>query len=175
MRIRRSDNSPSPFSLRACLALTTFSALLIWVGAVYFLWILASTALHYFVLAHFALLARRSSRLDVNAPFARWRTPQRELATLRVGVIVFVGFLGLIHLIIVLTFFPIAFPIIWHTPTIASLTLAQIERSTIVGFSLLLVISFLLGVYGGGSFSRRVCMETSGALTLLHACHFLIP
>ncbi|QDV42039.1 hypothetical protein Enr13x_18820 [Stieleria neptunia] len=175
MRIKRRDSSAVTFSLRSCLGWMTISAFLIWVGAAFYLAIIAVIALQYLALAYAALLARQTGRLTNASPFVRYRTPVRELPTLRFCVVVFLGVLCLMHLSMELTFYPIAFPTIWHSPSVVSLTLAQIERLSIAGFTLLLVISFLLGAYSGDRFPRRVCVETSGALTLLHASHVMVP
>ena len=175
MRINRPSTPLVTFSLRSCLGWMTISAVLIWLGAVFYLAVIAFAAIHYFVLAYAASLARQFSGLGTTSPFARWRPPARELPTSRSVVVVFLAVLCLFHLFTFLTFFPIAFPTIWHTPALGSLTLAQLERLAIGGFTSLLLVSFLLGAYSGERFSRRVCMETSGALTLLHASHFMIP
>jgi len=176
MRIHRTTDSPFWFGIRALFGLVTFSAVAMWWGAVGVLIVLAGTVIQYCILASLAMHLARTNRIDLQQPFQRWRLgPHRDGNMTWMCTTLYVILLYVLHLQLMMMWLPAGYQLIWHTPIFGLLTLSQIEHLSLVAFSALLVTSFLSGVYAGDRFSRRICIETSALLTVLHATHFAIP
>jgi len=176
MRICRTTDSPFSFGIRALFGVVTFSGVAMWWGAIGALIVVACTAIQYCILASLAMCLARMSKLDFQQPFQRWRLgPHSDGNMTWMCTTLYLIFVYAWHLHWVMMWLPAGYPLIWHTPALGRMTLSQVEHLGLIAFSVLLVTSFLSGVYAGDRFSRRVCIETSALLTALHATHFTIP
>ena len=176
MRIRRRVHAPFSFGIQALMGLVAVSAFMMWCGAFGALIAIACIAVHYALLATASIFVAGSADMPESRPYCSWqfRTPD-DGNVLRLTVITFLVFHYVCKFFWLMVMLPTGFPIIWHTPSLGPLTLAQVDHLCLAAFSLLLVTSFLSRAYAGARFSRRVCLETSTLLTFLLASHFAVP
>ncbi len=176
MRIRRQADAPFSFGIRALLGLVAFFASLMWCGP--FAWVLiavACVAAHYCVLCIVSIASVRLGGATDTPRYRNWQfTTPDDGAALRVIVMTYLIFHYVWHFFWVLVILPTGFPVIWHTPSLGPLTLAQVDHFCLAGFSLLLMTSFAFRAYAGSRFSRRICIVASTLLALLNASHFAV-
>lgn len=175
MRIRRRADAPFSFGIQTLLGLVAVSAFMMWCGAFGALIAMASIAVHYAVLSAASIIISRSSGLpdsvrDCNQQFA---TPD-DGAVLRVTVTTYLVIHFVCHFFWLMAMLPIGFSVIWHTPSLGPLSLAEVDHLCLAAFSLLLFTSFLSRAYAGARYSRQICIETSTLLTFLLAFHFAV-
>ncbi|MEM8672034.1 MAG: hypothetical protein AAGG48_31245 [Planctomycetota bacterium] len=176
MRFRRRVVNRYSFGVTSLFALVAISIFIMWWGAFVVVFAAGSIAAHYGLLSIGSSLITHLGATPNPPRFRKWQCMAPDDGeVLRVTVMTFLLFYYLYNFYWLMVLRPAGYSMFWHAPSIGPLTLAHVVHLCFAGFALLLVTFFWFRAYSGGSFSRRMCFETSTLLTFLLASHLAIP